>query len=249
MSSEVFDRYGKYYDLFYRDKDYESEAKYVARVLRATRPNARTLLEFGIGTGRHAELLKSDGFDVFGVDRSESMVTAARARGLDCMEGDIQTIRLQRLFDGVIALFHVISYQLTDQEIAAAFTNANRHVYPRGIFLFDVWHGPAVLDQGLSARVKHAEDEKVRVTRTAEPDIDIDSRIATVRYNVRIESKIDNRIQAFQEEHRMRYFFPVEIDEFAKQSGFEIERSEEFVTGYVPSERTWGVCYVLRKQT
>jgi hypothetical protein len=66
---------------------------------------------------------------------------------------------------------------------------------------------------------------------------------------VRIESKIDNRVEAFQEEHRMRYFFPVEIDEFAKQSGFEIERSEEFVTGYVPSESTWGVCYLLRKQS
>ena len=45
----------------------------------------------------------------------------------------------------------------------------------------------------------------------------------------------------------MRYFFPDEIDEFAEDSGFKVERSEEFLTGNVPSENTWGVCYLLRK--
>jgi len=168
---------------------------------------------------------------------------------LDCAQGDIQTIGLQCLFGGVIGLFYVISYQVTDQGIADTFANANRRVHPRGIFLLDVWHAPAVLTQGLSARVKRAEDEKVRITRTAAPQIDIDSKVATVRYSVRIESKINNRIQTFQENRHMRYFVPAEIDEFAKHSGFEIEYNEEFVTGNLPSENTWGVCYLLRKQT
>jgi len=248
MSSNVFDRYGRYYDLLYRDKDYETEAKYVARILRATRPDTKTLLEFGLGTGRHGQILKLYGFEVFGVERSASMVTAARARGLDCVQDDIQTVRLDRLFDGVIALFHVVSYQVGDRDVRATFANAARHLHRDGLFLFDVWHGPGVLSQGLGVRVKRAEDEKVQLTRTAEPELHPDSPVATVRYKMLVESKTNNRSQIFEEEHRMRYFFPAEISELAAGSGFEIERTEEFVTGRAPSENTWTACYLLRKR-
>lgn len=68
MKSAVFDRYAEYYDLLYRDKDYETETRYVAHVLELACPNARTLLEFGTGTGRHAELLRSYGFGIQGVE-------------------------------------------------------------------------------------------------------------------------------------------------------------------------------------
>jgi hypothetical protein len=45
----------------------------------------------------------------------------------------------------------------------------------------------------------------------------------------------------------MRYLFPMEIDLIARQSGFSVERSEEFMTGNPVSENTWGVTYLLRK--
>jgi hypothetical protein len=51
------------------------------------------------------------------------------------------------------------------------------------------------------------------------------------------------------EEHRMRYLFQSEVDFLGAQTGFEVERSEEFVTGQKSSEDTWGVLYVLRKRT
>ena len=78
MDEDVFQRYGDYYDLLYRDKDYEAEADYVARTLRSADPTVRKLLEFGSGAGGHGRLLARHGFDVFGVERSESMVRAAQ---------------------------------------------------------------------------------------------------------------------------------------------------------------------------
>ena len=248
MSSDVFDRYGRYYDLRYRDKDYDAEAKYVASALHAAKPDTKTLLEFGLGTGRHGQRLRALGFDLFGIERSESMVESARARNLDCVQGDIQTTKVNRLFDAVIALFHVISYQVTDHDVAATFKNAARHLHPKGLFLFDVWHRPAVLSEKPSVRVKRAEDETVRLIRIAEPTLDLHTKTVTVRYTMLAESKIDNRLQTFEEEHRMRYFSPIEIAKFADDSGFEVERSEEFMTGRAPSENTWGVCYLLRKR-
>jgi SAM-dependent methyltransferase len=116
MSDGVFQHYSAYYDLLYRDKDYKSEAEYVARAVKDAGAAAKNLLEFGSGTGRHGRLLAQQGFAVFGVERSETMVAAARADSptdspydgsFECMQGDIRTAQLNRLFDGVISLFHV----------------------------------------------------------------------------------------------------------------------------------------------
>ena len=52
-----FAKYALCYDLLYRDKDYAAEAGYVGRMIRSATPAARSVLEFGCGTGRHARLL------------------------------------------------------------------------------------------------------------------------------------------------------------------------------------------------
>ena len=51
-----FAKYALCYDLLYRDKDYAAEAGYVGRLIRSATPAARSVLEFGCGTGRHARL-------------------------------------------------------------------------------------------------------------------------------------------------------------------------------------------------
>ena len=116
-----------------------------------------------------------------------------------------------------------------------------------GIFLFDVWHGPAVLKERPSVRVKRIEDDKTRLTRIAEPEMDTNTNSVTVRYTMLAESKADRRLTTFGEEHKMRYLFPTEIEFLASQTGFQVERSEEFLTRDIPSESTWGVAYLLRK--
>jgi hypothetical protein len=63
-----FAKYALCYDLLYRDKDYAAEAGYAGRLIRSATPAARSVLEFGCGTGRHARLLCTMGFDVHGVD-------------------------------------------------------------------------------------------------------------------------------------------------------------------------------------
>ena len=73
----------------------------------------------------------------------------AEASGsFDCDVGDIRSVRLGRRFDAVISLFHVMSYQILDSEVAAVLDTAACHLAPGGLLLFDVWHGPAVLFQG-----------------------------------------------------------------------------------------------------
>src|SRR4051794_24460513 len=91
-----FRRYAAFYDLLYHDKDYEAEAHYVARNLRGARPDARSILELGSGTGRHGRLLAGMGFDVYGIERSAEMVAVAQSHELanapgsfTCKVGDL----------------------------------------------------------------------------------------------------------------------------------------------------------------
>src|ERR1035438_5599665 len=255
-----FQKYSAFYDLLYRDKDYAAEDAYVAQTIRNPIPHARTILELGSGTGRHGSLLAAMGFDVHGIERSPEMVFFARAAScppcsetdgsFSCEVGDICTAHLGRTFDAVISLFHVMSYQTTNQSLQAAFQVATDHLAPGGLFLFDVWHGPAVLAQGPSERVKEVADERYRVKRTARPELDTNRGTVKVLYQMNCENRMSGENFQFSEEHVMRYLFPTEVDLLSENCGLRRIVTEEFLTGHPPSPSTWGVTYVLdRKST
>jgi SAM-dependent methyltransferase len=251
-----FERYSFFYDLLYRDKDYVAEADYVARRLLNWTTQARAILELGSGTGRHGRLLAQMGFDVHGIERSPQMLSLARAAGdlsphkrgsFTCELGDICTINLGRTFDAVISLFHVMSYQTTNQALRSAFRVAADHLEPEGVFLFDVWHGPAVLFQGPSNRVKEGADEHFRVRRAAYPELDTKSQTVKVAYEMECEDRISGHVTHFSEEHIMRYLFPEEVSLLGEDCGFRCVVTEEFLTGEPPSPSTWSVTYLLQK--
>lgn len=254
MSTEVFGDYSAYYDLLYRDKDYRAEADYVAGRLRRALPSGRTVLEFGSGSGRHGRLLAASGFQVHGIERSAPMVAlatqipAGKGNAFSCQQGDIRTTEVGRTFDAVISLFHVVSYQTTNSDVRQTFANAARHLAPGGVFFFDVWHGPAVLSERPSVRVKRVEDDTTRLVRIAEPSLNSNESVVTVRYTLHAQAKSDGRWTLCSEEHRMRYFLPTEIDLLAQATGFQVEQNEEYLTSLPLSERTWGAAYLLRKQ-
>lgn len=248
-----FHRYSAFYDLLYADKDYAAEADYVVHALGP----ARSVLELGSGTGRHGRLLADRGFDVLGVELSAEMAAEAQRRSCDaghstgsfaCEVGDLRSFRAGRRFDAVISLFHVISYQTGNDDLAAAFETAADHLAPGGLFLFDVWHGPAVLSQQPGVRTKEAADAERRVRRTATPKLDTNLGTVRVDYNIEGEDLATGEAARFEETHLMRYLFPTEIGFLAAAAGFEQESSEEFLTGRPPSPDTWGVAYLLRKQ-
>jgi len=242
----VFDAYARYYDLVNKDKDYPAEAQYVASLIKQHGGDKSSLLDIGCGTGRHAELLADSGFDVAGLDRSEAMVSQAKLRRPDIgfHVGDVCTSSLDRRFEVVSALFHVISYLTEDDQLRAAFDNISDHLEPGGLLIFDCWHGPAVLHQRPEIRVRRLADESTRVVRIAEPEMLPEKNRVNVHYQVFVEEQ--ERWEQFTEEHPMRYLFQPEIEELLSASGMEILQAEEWLTGKSPGENTWSVVYVAR---
>ena len=248
--STVFNAYASYYNLLYQDKDYAAEVDYIDRLLVRHGLAGRDLLEFGSGTGRHGRLLASRGYRVTGIERSPEMIAqAAVTDGFRCQAGDIRTVRLGQRFDAVLALFHVISYQVTNADVRATLASAAEHLTPGGLFVFDVWYSPAVYAKKPDVRIKRLTGNGVEITRIAEPELYPNENRVDVRYTFFVGEAGSGVYQTFTEIHSMRHFSLPELDGLAAEAGFAPVCAEEFLTGAAPSESTWGVCLVWRKNS
>lgn len=251
----VFGAYSQYYNLLYKNKDYTAEADYVHNLIRKYDPDAKKILDLGCGTGRHDLLLAEKGYEITGVDVSEEMLSVANSK-LSCIKpeqssvnfvhDDIRTIRLGRTFDVVISLFHVMSYQITNSDLIAAFSTAKAHLGHGGIFIFDCWYGPAVLTDRPTSREKNLEDKEVSVTRHAEPVMHPNENLVDVNYRVYVKNKTTAEVEELRETHRMRYLFRPELDMLLTETGMNIVESSEWMTGRTPGFDTWSVCFVVR---
>ncbi len=244
----VFDAYSRYYDLLYQDKNYAAESRYIDTLLKRHGIESDEILEFGSGTGKHGRLLAKQGYHVTGIERSAEMVAQAmQEEGFTCKQGDIRSVRLEKTFAAVISLFHVVSYQIGNEDVRAVFSRAAEHLHPGGLFVFDVWYSPAVYAQKPEVRVKRLANETTHVTRIAEPVIYPNENKVDVNFTIFAQDTQANACQVLKECHPMRHFSLPEIDQFSAEAGFERLAAEEFLTGSDPGLDTWGVCFVLRK--
>lgn len=244
-----FDVSARVYDLLYGGKDHAAEAEYIVALLARFHPGVRTVLDLGCGTGRHARRLVDLGLEVVGVERSAEMAARAReVEGLTVLDGDIRTVRVDRSFDAILALFHVVSYQTTIDDLAATFETAAHHLDDGGLFLFDVWSTPAVLTQRPETRVREVSDDDVEVVRTARPVEDVRNSIVEVHYELQVTERTSSVQETSYETHVMRHLTQGEVELLARTAGLEVLHAEEYLSGAKPSAETWGVCYVLRRQ-
>jgi len=246
MEQEVFKLYSKYYNLFYADKKYDSEVDYVDSLIKEFAPHTKSILEYGSGTGGHGLLLQGLGYKMMGIERSEEMAKIAMKNGYPCQVSDILKFETNEKYDACIALFHVISYVNSNQGLLKLFNKTRNTLTKNGVFIFDVWFSPAVMHQVPEVRVKRVEDKDIIVTRLAQPTMDYVTNVVNVNYQVFIKDKNNNQFAELTESHPMRHFSYPEIELLAMQTGFKIVKAEEFMTGNPPSEKTWGVNFILQ---
>ena len=251
----VFEKYALYYDLLYQDKDYLKETNYILSLIKKYQPETRKILEFGAGSGIHGRMLANAGLQISGIERSQEMINlglcSKQARNhnnnFSCTQGDCTRTFLGDDFDSVISLFHVLSYQTSNEEVHAMLKNAHRQLKHGGVFIFDYWYAPAVWSLGPTLRVKKVHNQQLAITRIAEPECFREQNIVQVNYQTFVEDLKSKHISEIKETHEMRAFETDEIEEFANQTGFTLLHSEEWLTSHTPSKETWGVCTVLQK--
>lgn len=252
-----FSNYAQYYDLLNQGKDYKAEVKYIISLFRKYGSNPKRIMDMGCGTGKHSILFAENGYQVLGVDQSPEMIKIANNRLkknpnidtlLDFAVSDVTAYRTEETFDSVISLFHVMSYQTTNDDLNNALQTAYNHLFKGGLFIFDCWYGPAVLSDKPYVRTKVFEDEKCSVKRIAYPELHVSKDIVDVNFDITITNKNTKQSTSFNELHSMRYLFEPEIKLLLSANNFEFLHAEEWLTGKKPSFDSWYVTFICRKR-
>jgi SAM-dependent methyltransferase len=257
MNMPEFGReYADLYDLLYSDKDYEAECDLVEEVFRRySTARIQTILDLGCGTGNHALILARRGYQITGVDRSNEMLARANQKiAFDPLRsssnpptfcrGDIRSLDLHEQFDAVLMMFAVLGYQLTNDDVSAALRTVRRHLKPDGLFVCDVWYGPAVLAIRPSERAKVIPTDDGKVLRIASGSLDIYHHLAEVHYySWRLRGQ--QVVSESEEIHRMRYFFPQELVLFMAQEQLNLVDMYAFGTlEKAPSDKSWNTIVI-----
>lgn len=244
----VFSEYAKHYDLYYADKDYSGEVNFVLQLASRLGLQPKTVLDMGCGTGRHLLELARRGLTGGGFDQSPEMLQRAKTRldglGLELAEGDLRTFRDGKRYELVLAMFAVMGYLTTNEDLLAGFKTAREHLKSGGLFIFDGWFGPAVLAQRPEERTHEYYNGKQPVLRKVTPFLDPIEQVVTVHYEVILRN--GNIIETTSvEDHRMRFMFVQEMKLAMQACGLDMLYVCPFMdlSGKLTME-TWNVTFV-----
>jgi len=224
----LYHKFAKYYDIIYADKDYKKECDFIEAIIQAyhASSNPSKILDIGCGSGEHVLILAQRGYQVTGIDSSETMISMAKKKSsrlnINFQLMDMTELSLTEKFDVCTCLFCGISYLSENDDLKNALRCIKESLRPDGLFIFDFWNGIAVTSQKPSIKIKDVKYGKYsRIIRIAEPELDLTNQICDVKYHCLVIEK-EKLVDEFEEIHPIRFFFPREIEWYLKDSGFKI---------------------------
>lgn len=249
MTEPFGSSYAGTYDLLYQDKDYVAECDLLEKLFEGR--DIKSVVDLGCGTGGHAVVLSSRGYEVIGIDRSSAMLDEAREKArrngvsVEFRQGDVRSFQLDSPVDATLAMFAVLGYQLANDDVLSTLKSVRSILRPDGLFVFDVWYGPAVLAEGPTERVRVIENGNGSVIRASAGVLDISQHRCDV--TMRVWTWNMEGLAETMEEHAVRYFFPMELRLLLEGCGFELERLGAFPDfDRDPDLSTWNVIGLAR---
>lgn len=153
---EAYQDFAYVYDKFMDATPYEEWSEFLAELIEkygVSKPerDAEGLLDsernlvvdLGCGTGTLTELLYQKGYDMIGVDNSESMLNIAMEKreksGSEILYllQDMRELELYSTVGTVVSVCDSVNYILENEELLTVFSLVNNYLYPSGIFIFD----------------------------------------------------------------------------------------------------------------
>ena len=141
----AYKKFAGIYDKFMRDIPYGSWAAYVIKRLKkygVRAGNGTLLLELGCGTGSMSRYFCMEGYEVVGIDISDSMVKEASRKLIPGFEAYIADMRIPFLeresCDGVVSLCDTMNYLTSVSDLGLTMRAVSEQLKQGGVFLFDM---------------------------------------------------------------------------------------------------------------
>lgn len=101
------------------------------------------VVDLGCGTGTLTELMYDKGYDMIGVDLSESMLNIAMEKRQESgaeilyLLQDMRELELYSTVGCVYSVCDSVNYILEEEELLEVFSLVNNYLFPGGVFIFD----------------------------------------------------------------------------------------------------------------
>ncbi|MCX7592404.1 MAG: methyltransferase domain-containing protein [Fischerella sp.] len=230
MSEESFFWDAHFYDCFHAGKQFffMSERTDISLWLDLASKYGDPILELGCGTGRTAIPLAEAGFQVTGIDISDSMLEFARQKSslVNWVKGDMCNFDLNTEFSLITLPYFTFNILLELEEAESCLACVRRHLQSGGKFAIDLLNPyPRYLND-----VVHLAGKRIldcifpnpqgggSIIATSTREYDVEHQIATERLFYHIPGR-----EEVVEDIKIRLYFPQEIEILLKYNGFKVE--------------------------
>ncbi|MCJ2520821.1 MAG: class I SAM-dependent methyltransferase, partial [Candidatus Thermoplasmatota archaeon] len=174
MKLRSYAKSAAYYDLIYESiVDYEEECNLLEDLFRqCAARKVKRVLDLGCGTGNHAIILSSRGYDVLGMDLSEDFIRLAQEKvtlsegGPRFVVGDMGKLDLKERSDAIISMFGAFGYipRLGAPGVLKGFAEK---LTEGGLLIFEFWNRLAIQPGHRSWLEREADELRlVRLSRS-----------------------------------------------------------------------------------
>lgn len=208
------------------------------------------VVDLGCGTGTLTHLMYKKGYDMIGIDVSDSMLDVAQKKR-DDKEYDIlyinQDMRDLDLYSTVGTVYSVcdsVNYILSDEELVRTFKLIEKFLYPGGLFMFDfntVYKYSNIL--GDSTIAENRED----CAFIWENYYDDENSINEFDVNIFIEQSESGLFKRFVETHYQKGYTLAQMEGFLKEAGFNILIEKDSDTREEPTDESQRIFIVAKK--
>jgi len=251
-----FNLYSQYYDLLYKNKNYQMESEHVLKLIQKhLTESCSKIINLGCGTGSHDRYWLEKEIEVIGVDQSSEMLQEAarknekylNQRKARYVQSDLTILNLGETSKVVVSLFDVFSYLTTNESLDLGFSAVSKHLEKGGLFIFDAWYGPCVLTEQPIKKTRTLENEEIHVSRFTEPVLLVNENRVDVHFTIDIQDKKTGKHEIHKELHPVRYLFLPEVKNLARKYGFELLYTEGSMTGKPLGTDTFSALFILVK--
>lgn len=136
-----YKNFSYYYDEAVSNVDYELWLEFLEPYLNAH----STILDLACGSGTLAILLSLKGYEVEGLDLSETIIEIAQEKAkinhltIPFHVADMTHFNLHKTYDCITCFFDSVNFLKTDSDLQNMLETVHNHLKPNGLFIFDLF--------------------------------------------------------------------------------------------------------------
>ena len=247
---EMYEDFALVYDRFMDETPYEEWCQFVVGRLKQDQITDGILLDLGCGTGSMTELLAKQGYDMIGVDLSDSMLDIAMEKRAQSghnilyLQQDMREFELYGTAAAAVSVCDSMNYILEKEELKQVFSLVNNYLDPGGIFLFD-----------LNTEYKYKEllgdstiaEDREECSFIWENQYDEEEKINIYDLAVFVRRE-DGLFEKYQETHYQRAYSLDEVKEALREAGMEFVAAYDAFTKEPPREDSERIYVAAREK-